>query len=311
MSITSLLLKRFPLSKGELLTYINTCPFRYKTFPIEKRGGGSPRLISQPSKDLKVVQRYILESYLEDKLKIHDVATAYRSGRSIMDNVRPHLKNPYLLKMDFRDFFPSITGEDFVAYLNDNQILVDDIEREYLTKIFFKNESGNLVLSVGSPGSPLISNAIMYQFDRIIDEYCKSMSISYTRYSDDLTFSTERKGVLFKFPETVNRFIADLPYPNLKIHSEKTVFSSKKFNRHVTGITVSNDGNPSIGHNEKRSIRSRIYNSHQLDSKGMLSLRGYLSFIGQVEPETLRRLWEKYPNQMHRIAHFRDELQQD
>ncbi|MFH1806343.1 MAG: retron St85 family RNA-directed DNA polymerase [Pseudomonadota bacterium] len=297
MQPSKLLCKRFMFSDSELYHYANTCPYRYKTYDIEKRNGGQ-RKISQPSKDLKAVQRYILSEFLDERIKIHDAAMAYRKGKGIVDNARKHIEQKYLLKMDFKDFFPSIISDDFMKILRSDEIVDNEREVKLLSKIFFMYDSGVLRLSIGSPGSPSISNAVMYNFDKLMSKKCLDSGVFYTRYSDDITFSSNIKDILFDWPDVVCEIIRDIGFPDLKINNNKTKFSSKKFNRHVTGITLSNQGYPSIGREKKRLIRAKVFNVNNLDQSEILSLSGDISFARQVEPNFIWRLWQKYPDKM-------------
>lgn len=292
--------RKLGFSKRELESYLATAPFRYKTYQIDKRNGGK-RTISQPSRDLKVLQRFILDEYLNGLLKVHDAATAYREGKNITDNARPHMKNSFILKMDLKDFFPSITSADFIKHLLFNGYCSDETEAGNLSRVYFKNTPQGLVLSIGSPGSPLISNSIMYEFDQRIFEALKSTGITYTRYSDDMTFSTSKAGTLISVPETLECVLASIEYPKLSINKDKTVFSSKKFNRKITGIVISNEGSLSIGHGNKRSLRSRIFQVAQLTVEERASLRGYIAFVRQIEPELIERLEKKYTSQFELI----------
>jgi retron-type reverse transcriptase len=266
MNISELLCRRFGFSQIQLKAYVQTCPHRYKTYPIDKRTKGV-RWISQPSRDLKAVQRFLLDQLLNPKLAVHDAATAYRSKLSIIDNVRPHLKNPYLLKMDFSDFFPSIRGHDFVQYLLEEAIVGSEEDASTLAQIFFKRDLGDLKLTIGSPGSPIISNALLYKFDDFTDNECKKRGINYTRYSDDMAFSTNHKGALFEIPALIEEALRNVKCPKLKINRDKTIYTSKKFNRHITGITITNEGTQSIGRDRKRLLRAQIFDAPNLSKK--------------------------------------------
>lgn len=301
MTISELLCRQFSFSRAELFAYAQTCPHRYKTYPIDKRNSDKKRIISQPSKDLKAVQRFILSEFLSSKLSVHDAAKAYKVETNILDNAKPHLKNRYLLKMDFRDFFPSIRAWDFVQYLVGKDLVKDDIEAKLLARIFFKNQDGELLLSIGSPGSPIISNALLFPFDEKVSDLCREAGVSYTRYSDDLTFSTNNRDLLFSWVAKIENILEELKTPTLELNHEKTVFSSKKFNRHVTGITITNDGLASIGRGKKRALRSRVFNAPSSSMEEIASLRGYISFANQIESDLVRKLWEKYPEQMRVI----------
>lgn len=294
--------RKFGLSEGEFTKFIKTCPYRYKTYKIKKRNSIKKREISQPSRALKVVQRFVIKQYLERHLRVHGVAKAYRQDMNITDNAKPHLKNAYLLKMDFANFFPSFTGDDFKRYLLSRSIVDDENEAKFLVLLFFKIDVlGRLRLTIGSPGSPIISNALMYDFDSKVAELCHQHKINYTRYSDDITFSTNERGLLFEWPKKIREIISEQDWPNLSINDAKTVFSSKAHNRHVTGITITNDGQMSVGRSQKRRIRSQVYNSHELDDKLIAVLRGHIAFADQIEPGFQESLRFKYPEQMKAI----------
>jgi hypothetical protein len=295
--ITVALQKRFGFSELEIQRYVQTAPYRYKNYRIPKRSGGF-RDISQPSKDLKVIQRYLLETFLEERLVIHEVATAYRKGKNIVDNANFHRENEYLLKQDFKDFFPSIKSTDFEKLLMSKKYCETEMDARVLSLIFFRHSIHANVLSIGSPGSPSISNAIMFDFDEQLNDACQNIDVSYTRYSDDMTFSTKAKGVLFEVPDTVKDILNSIDSPRLEINEEKTVFSSKRFNRHVTGITIANDCSLSIGYRTKRKLRTLVYTADNMTKEELASLNGYLAFVGQVEPNLVKRLKEKYPDQM-------------
>lgn len=301
MRPSKFLCKRFGFSQEMLFSYASTCPRRYKKYKIPKRNGKF-RKIAQPAKNLKVMQRVLLSELFQDKMPIHDCAKAYRANMSILDNATPHLKNKYLLKMDFKNFFPSIKAPDFAQYLAKNNILSDEQLSEFtlVTNIFFMWEDGELVLSIGAPSSPLISNAIMYDFDETLFQALKELDVSYTRYSDDLTFSTNKKDVLFKVPSLVEDILDKQNFPKIEINDSKTVFSSKKHNRHVTGVTISNDGEASLGRSRKREIQSRVYmlSKQKISKKEIAKLRGYVSFANVVEPTFFEKLKVKYPEQM-------------
>ena len=151
-------------------------------------------------------------------------------------------------------------------------------------------------LSIGAPSSPFISNSILFDFDTRIGEISKQLEITYTRYADDLTFTNREKNVLFQIPDLVKKEIANLAYPKLTVHNEKTVFSSKKHNRHVTGLVLTNDNLVSIGRQRKRYIRSLIFKfiNNRLDHKSTLRLKGYISFARDIEPKFIDSIENKY-----------------
>lgn len=271
-------------------------PKMYKVYTIPKRNGGK-RLIAHPSKPLKATQRALVE-LLQKQLPVHEAAFAYRDGVSIKDNAFAHSKNPYFLKMDLSDFFNSIDTELFEDQLKSHSIFIRNKKLLHNT-IFWspaKELNNKLKLSVGAPSSPLISNFIMYNFDEAISTICHSSNIKYTRYADDLFFSTNTKNLLFNIPSLVN-YLLEKQYDNkLSVNESKTSFSSKAHNRHITGVTITNDNNLSIGRKKKRYISSLVHKFKlgSLDVENIETLQGLLGFAKHVEPSFMIRLCKKY-----------------
>ncbi|MCE8417595.1 retron St85 family RNA-directed DNA polymerase [Rhodovulum sulfidophilum] len=302
------------ISGSELDRYLSSCPRRYKHYKIDKRGGekDSKRPISQPTPELKGLQRTLLDEFLLERLPVHEAAMAYKKDTSIADNAKVHARNPYLLKMDFENFFPSIKSFDLCSLLIDTGKLDkdDQLDLRIISRVFFMREGPELVLSIGAPSSPFISNAMLFNFDSIVTEHCSSLNISYSRYSDDLTFSTKEKGILFDIPTFIRETLKLIKYPKLSVNEKKTVFSSKAHNRHVTGVTLSNSGEISLGRSKKRSLRTQVYlfSRGQLLPKEAAALQGYIAFSNSVEPKFVESLLEKYPEAMRALAAARFSL---
>ena len=305
MNLSDFLCRRLGLSGDQLISYARTCPNRYKKYKIKKRQGGD-REIAQPAKNLKVIQRILINEVLQKKMPVHPAATAYRIGKSILDNAEPHLQNSFLLKMDFKNFFPSISSSDFAAYIvrNDELNNFDEREIDLLINFLFMQRQEKKVLSIGAPSSPFLSNALMFEFDAKLTLLADKYKISYTRYSDDLSFSTNEPNRLFEWPLVVKETLQSIDSPTIKINQNKTVFSSRKHNRHITGVTISNDGNASLGRQRKRSIRTKIYllKTKEMTKKEIESLRGLVAFANVIEPSFVKKLKEKYPQQMTILA---------
>jgi hypothetical protein len=277
---------------------IRSAPYRYKVYQIPKRSGSGMRTIAQPAREVKELQYWVINNVFP-LMAVHPTATAYMTGKNIRDNCKTHANNAYLLKLDFKDFFPSIKGEDFSHYMRSNEnIQIGEAELQKLIKILFWCPKGqdNLQLSIGAPSSPYLSNAIMYKFDSEIAQYCSSLLVNYTRYADDMTFSMQEKTnrgiVLQKVLDKLN----ELPFPRLEINNKKTVFGSKAHRRMVTGLIISNDGEVSLGRERKRNIRAQIHRfiTGKLSDKEQVKLRGMLAFSRNIEPNFIRRMEKKY-----------------
>ncbi|MCG9790713.1 retron St85 family RNA-directed DNA polymerase [Vibrio mediterranei] len=270
----------------------------YKVYTIPKRKAGS-RTIAHPSVNLKKCQRQ-LSSILETILPVDDSSYAYMKGRSIKDNALVHANSSYLLKMDFQDFFNSITPEILSRHLDRLDLELSLEEMRQLNQLIFWNPSkkryGKLILSVGSPISPFISNSIMYFFDRELSKILLPHKINYSRYADDLTFSTNHKGLLFSVPDIVNSLLEREFHGQIILNHRKTVFSSKAHNRHVTGITINNKNQLSLGRKRKRYISSLIFNylNSRLSKDEIHHLKGMLAFCHDIEPMFLYRMSRKY-----------------
>ena len=298
MTIIEFLSDKFLIEKTEVIKFSSTAPYRYKVYEIPKKNSKKKRIIAHPSKELKSFQRAIV-SFLSNKLEVHNSVFSYRKGINIKDNAKIHINSKYLLKMDFENFFLSITPDLFFDELDKYKIDFSTEEKNILYGLLFwcsNREQKHIRLSIGAPSSPMISNFIMRDFDEKINIKCKSMKINYTRYADDITFSTSKKNILFEIPNLVESMLNELYGGKIKINRNKTIFSSKAHNRHVTGITLTNDGKLSIGRNKKRILLSQLhhYLLGKLSEKDICSLKGYLAFACQIEPNFKERVISKY-----------------
>lgn len=285
------------LSGRDILKVISNAPRRYATYPIPKRSGGE-RLISHPARELKVLQRALVEHFLKD-LPVHQCATAYRTGFSIRQNALPHAGNNPILKMDFTSFFPSISPRDWDAYCDDRGLFPDPIERYQTRQILFHASKGTrrMGLAIGAPSSPHLSNLLMFDFDAKISAAVAEDFVTYTRYADDVTFSAKRTGYLVNVEKRLRAVIGKLRWPkNLQVNDAKTVLATTRYHRQVTGLVLTNQGGVSLGRNRKRNLRAAVHwaSENKLDVRQLAELAGMLAFVHAVEPEFLERLTEKY-----------------
>jgi retron-type reverse transcriptase len=289
------------IPKTKLDYLIRSAPYRYKVYQIPKRSGGGHRTIAQPAKEVKKIQYWVIKNVFPS-CPIHQAASAYVVGKNIFLNAKAHSDNPYLLKLDFKDFFPSIKGDDFLKYSKTiNDLSFSDTDLQRLVRILFwlPKRDNDFQLSIGAPTSPFLSNAIMFEFDSKICSYCHENNISYTRYADDLAFSMHEIKMRGEVLSKVQNVLDSLAFPTLKLNDRKTVFGSKAHRRLVTGLILTNDGNVSLGHDKKRRIRAQIHHLLQgkLSDKEKNNLRGMLAFARDVEPEFVKRMENKYGKQ--------------
>lgn len=288
------------LPEREIRRIISNAPVRYKEYTIPKKHGGR-REIAHPAREVKALQRVLEREYLL-RLPIHPAAMAYRKGRSIRDNALMHVENGPILKMDFQDFFPSIRPRDWDAYCDDRGLFPSPMDRHYTTQILFhkKRGSGILRLAIGAPTSPHLSNLLMYQFDALVSEAVAQDFVTYTRYADDLTFSAKRTGYLVRVKDAVRQVMREVAWPRLALNNDKTILTTTKYHRQITGLILSNDQTVSLGRERKRLIRATLhrFSLGQLPREASLRLAGNLAFVNAVEPEFLARLERKFGSEV-------------
>ena len=287
------------MTKTQFDKYIKDAPKKYKVYKIKKKKGGF-RTIAHPARNLKIIQRELVSKFETDfHFKIHKMSFAYKKNVSIKDNAVTHLNAKFLLKMDFYDFFNSISFPMFEKLITESGYKISKPDMKKIAKILFWSPKGSTkddVLSVGAPSSPYISNIMLYEFDNYINEASIEMGIKYSRYADDLTFSGESLRDLKKISSIVKDTLLSLFDNKIIVNELKTVIISPGFNKFVTGITLTEDGSISIGRKRKRLIFSLThkFSLYLLEPDKISYLRGLLSFAFSIEPILKKRLEKKY-----------------
>ncbi|MBR0846096.1 retron St85 family RNA-directed DNA polymerase [Bradyrhizobium liaoningense] len=303
--LVDLIVSETGLPPSDVLRLIRSAPRRYKVYRIPKRSGGE-REIAQPAREIKLLQRVLVDKVLSS-LPVHRAATAYMKGCSIAANASYHAGSGPILKMDFRDFFPSIRAEDWVLFCRNTHVF-DENDAELSAQILFRRAKHEhvLKLSIGAPSSPILSNILLMPFDTMVMAEASKRHIRYTRYADDLTFSGQRIGMLKDMIDVVRLTVRQVQRPKLTVNLDKTTFVTAKHRRVVTGVTLANDGLLSLGHDKKRRLSAAVHRAIHggLDSKELLSLSGDLAFAKVIEPSFLDRLARKYgPEAVQMIRH--------
>lgn len=284
-----------PFTERELIVLVATSPKRYKEHHIEKRNGRGKRLISQPTAELKFLQRLLIKHELST-LPLHDAAVAYRPNHSIKNHASPHAAARYLLKLDFTDFFPSLK-ESAIRHRLTKDANYSETEKWIICQLLCKNKrrTNILELSIGAPSSPFVSNYLMWEFDTKLTEFCQSKGATYTRYADDLAISSSQPHILDLVKIEVQRLLIDLPYLGLSLNETKTVNVSKKNRRTLVGLCLANDGSVSVGREEKRRLRAMMHAlvNGRLLPEEVARLRGKLAFIYSIDPQFVESLCSK------------------
>lgn len=285
------------LTVGEAMAVAKNAPARYKVYTIPKRNGSGERVICHPARELKALQYYFIQGPLSE-LPIHHFATAYKQGSSIKENARAHLKGRVILKLDLQSFFNQIKASDWRKFARDHFPDWSGEELAFATSVMFWGEgtAQPRCLAIGAPTSPGLSNAMMFEFDCMVEDFCASRRLIYTRYADDLTFSSEEYLDRDDVIGAVSTFLSAAKYTNHAINPVKTKLFSKAFARRVTGIVLTNDERLSLGRERKRLIRAMMHHALQgsLNEDELKRLRGLLAFAKDVEPTFLNSLAKSY-----------------
>ncbi|MDD4959928.1 MAG: retron St85 family RNA-directed DNA polymerase [Gallionella sp.] len=290
------ILANTPFSENEFRILVATAPRRYKDHYIDKRRGGR-RLISQPTAELKFLQRLLVKHELCN-LPLHDAAVAYRINHSIKDHAKIHAASRYLLKLDFRDFFSSLTEQTIRHRLSIDANYSEEelwVLCHLLCRQPFKGDQ-TLRLSIGAPSSPFVSNYLMWEFDVRLTEICAKNNAIYTRYADDLAISTSLPHALDIIKDEVIQLLSELSYLGLTLNNEKTVNVSKKNRRTLVGLNLANDGSTSIGREKKRLLRAQMHalTCGRLLPETLPRLQGMLAFTYAIDPDFVMGLCRRY-----------------
>jgi len=234
---------------------------KYNKFTIPKRSGGE-REISAPTAQLKRLQRHLANALYACRDEIdadsgrRSLSHGFRRKHSIITNARPHKRRRYVLNLDLKDFFPTFNfGRVRGFFIHNNSFKLDEKVATIIAQIAcFENS-----LPQGSPCSPIIADLIAHVLDVRLAQLAKQHQFTYSRYADDITFSTGHR----EFPPAVVAPVstgspewapgADLANVIQKtgftVNPKKTRMQFRMSRQLVTGLTV----------NAKVNIRQEYY----------------------------------------------------
>lgn len=255
----------------------------YREYLMPKKRGGE-RKISIPSPTLLFVQRWIYEEILT-KCELHDAAYGFVRRKNIVDNAKIHLGCKCLLKMDLKDFFPSISIKRVISVFN-HFGYVPNVSY-YLSKLCCLNG----MLPQGAATSPQLSNIIAKRLDFRLSGLCKKLDFTYTRYADDIFISGDKIG--FNVINWTKKIVLS---EGFLVNEGKTVIVRGNGKKIVTGISVSGD-RLTVPRAYKREICQHIHFIRKYGVEGHMDMtgqqdpvyldriRGKIQFWLQVEPE--------------------------
>lgn len=223
---------------------------KYRSFLISKRNG-NPRLIDEPLKDIKAIQRKIL-TFLEERTpKFRNCVHGFVRNRSIVTNAQEHCsrKTKHVFNIDLSDFFPTITFKRVRGALRKQPFYFSHSVASLIAHICTRDG----VLPQGAPTSPFISNIICRGLDRDLTDLARNVRVTYTRYADDLTFSFEypnKERLPFQICklngasiEPGENLIEIISKHGFAINANKTRLKDQFSRMEVTGITINRHPN--------------------------------------------------------------------
>ncbi len=178
-----------------------------------------------------------LQSSFLSKIPVNNASTAYRKHQSYLNFLEPHRKNYHFLRLDISSFFHSIRVGDikaaFSSYFEDE--MIDSSGSQKLIDAFValtcykvpntspnREFAGKEILPIGFLASPTISNIVFRKIDIQLQKYCYSHGITYSRYADDLLFSSKKSSTFvhsYTFETEVRVAVSQL---GLRINKKKT-----------------------------------------------------------------------------------------
>jgi RNA-directed DNA polymerase len=299
---------------------INNAPNNYKLIHISKKSPAATkkretRAIYQPAIETKMIQRWLVAA-LFSKLPISRIATAFEPGASILKNAQIHRKSAMTVRVDLKDFFPSIVAADLLKVISNSQGALAPWTRDPFLEMVIRKTcflpDGRL--AVGFPSSPKIANVVMYELDEILLAAIKSDPSKFgrchlTRYADDYTFSTDIPGACGTFVTVIEAALGKCQSPKLRLNTLKTRRMSRKSGSTlVTGLRIKPSGEIGVHARYKDQIRLML----SLYAKGLLKkddfrkLQGHLLYIRHSDPALFTRLSLKHTAEIAELTGRRE-----
>ena len=292
---------------------------------IKKRSCGY-RLIESPKSLLKEVQRQILNGLIA-KVPTHDAAHGFCFARNAVTFVEPHVSKKFCLKMDLKDFFPSIqfgrvwglfrsVGYDrdvarYLAAICTHAVCEKTIEDGIHIRGRSSNEAKNLYtrrhLPQGAPTSPALANLVAFRLDSRLTGLANQIAktnpnsdVAFTRYADDLLMSANDCSVTSKrFATTIGAIAIE---EGFQIQFRKTRLMPESQRQHATGIVINETTNlarsefdrlKAILHNcVKLGISSQNRDGHPNFRQHLLGRIGWVRQLNQTKAAKLQALFD-------------------
>ncbi|WED68479.1 retron St85 family RNA-directed DNA polymerase [Pectobacterium colocasium] len=270
------------LPKTLLVKYIHDNEHYYNSSYIKKKSKDL-RTISNPNRELKAIQRWILRNVLSS-LSPSPYANGFIPKKSIIDNARPHRGNQYILSIDLKNFFTTVKASYVFTVFK--SVGYASKMAYYLTSICTLNG----VLPQGAPTSPMLSNLVCLRMDERIGKYCENKALTYSRYADDITISGNKLAVIKKAWIIIRKIISE---ENFTVNKKKEMLSGPQSQRKVTGVIVTPE--IGIGREKYNYFRKRIFILVKKNGDNMSNVvNGILAHVKSIDLGKYKKLNDYY-----------------
>lgn len=286
-----------PPSKISYILFVKGVNSYYREFDIPKKSGDA-RHICAPTEDLKGVQRQLANALWEHQKSVYkeleinpNISHAFEKEKSIITNARIHRNKHLIINVDLKDFFDSIHIGRVCGFFEKNKYF--NLPHEAAVTIAqLSCYQGKL--PQGAPTSPIITNLICQVLDMHLLSLAKKFKLDYTRYADDMTFSTNNKAFLNNWEFFYAELEKKVKKAGFLINEKKTRVVYRDSKQVVTGLVVNKK--ISVDHEYCRKVRAMAHSlytngSYVVDGvKGNTrQLEGRFSFIDQIEKYNNKR----------------------
>jgi len=293
---------------------------RHYRYRVLSKGYGNIRLIEAPKPRLKELQRQILARILE-KIPPHPAVQGFLKGRSIKTFIAPHVGQHVVLRMDLRDFFPSISGARVQTFFRTvgypesvadvlGGICTNTAPRDVFKAAGFDIDPARLRdartlyarphLPQGAPTSPALANLCAYRMDCRLVGLARSAGARYTRYADDLAFSGSEA-----FERSVERFsthaAAISHEEGFAVNHRKTRIMRQGVRQHLAGLVANQK--PNVMRTDFDRLKATLTNCvrHGPESQNRdghaafrAHLEGRVGFVESINPAKGKRLRDTF-----------------
>lgn len=298
-----------PLKKLTYILYVKKPSNYYNSFTINKKNGEA-RTINAPTGDLKQIQIKFAQSLYEFKKSINEqskiktnISHGFEKNKNILTNAKNHVNKKFIINIDLEDFFDSFHFGRVRGYFEKNKHINLPVE---VATIIAQLTCYEGKLPQGAPTSPIITNMICEILDQRLIHLAKEFKLYYTRYADDLTFSTNDKMILDKYDLFLNRIKSEIIKFGLSINNKKTRLIYNSSRQEVTGLIVNKKINIEKEYYKKtRAMADNLYKYGEFtvkEERGTIKqLEGRFSFINQIDKFNNTHNKEKKTNNKDKI----------